>query len=600
MTIAAQAGAIDLEALREKYRVERDKRLSAHPEGSSQYVETAGRFAHMADDPNAPPRPARAPLIDAVEILLTGAGWSNLVLGGHLRMQGFEDIRYFDKAGDFGGAWYWNRYPGAQCDVEAYLYMPFLEETGYIPKLRYAYQPELYEHARRIATHFDLYRDAHFGTQVTELRWIEEEALWLVKTDQSDAMKARYVVTAAGPLSKPKLPGIPGMETFRGHIFHTSRWDYGYTGGSTEGGLTKLADKRVAIVGTGATGIQVVPHLARDARQLYVVQRTPSSISERNNAPTDPAWVASLTPGWWERRNENFSRIVAGEILEEDMVSDCWTDMAKTIKQMLPTALSGGISELEREAIWERADAVKMNAVRARVDSLVNDPATAEALKPWYRLWCKRPSFHDEYLQAFNRPNVELVDTQGKGVERITQTGFVANGREFDVDCIIFATGFETSTAYTRRARYEVFGRDGLKLTDYWADGVRTLHGYASHNFPNLFHVGLGQNGWTANYSCTLHEQSKHLAFVIAYARDHGLPFVEPTAEAEEGWVREIAANALHDSQFYIDCTPGYFNNEGHVNEHGSILEVQYGKGPFEFFRLIRESREAGLPELAR
>ena len=275
-----------------------------------------------------------------------------------------------EKGGDFGGTWYWNRYPGAQCDIEAYIYLPLLEETGYIPKEKYSFAPEIMEHSQRIARKFDLYRGALFQTQIKELRWNEAECRWIVTTNRDDRLCARYVIMSNGPLNRPKLPGIPGIDTFKGHTFHTSRWDYNYTGGDTTGNLHKLADKRVAIIGTGATAIQCVPHLGKAAKHLYVFQRTPSSVDERRNRPTDPEWAKSLNAGWQRARMENFNTLVTGGQAEVDLVSDGWTDIIRNLGQMVPrkgTASDEARHDMAR--LMELADFKKMNQVRARVDA---------------------------------------------------------------------------------------------------------------------------------------------------------------------------------------------------------------------------------------
>src|ERR1700722_8536327 len=474
----------DPEALREKYRQERDRRVRT--DGSQQYVEVQGDFSRYIDDPYVEPGFTRAPLTDEVNVLIIGGGFGGLLAGARLREAGVNEIRIIEKGGDFGGTWYWNRYPGAQCDIEAYIYLPLLEETGYIPKEKYSFAPEIMEHSRRIARKFDLYRGALFQTQIKELRWNEDECRWIVTTDRDDRSSARYVIMSNGPLNRPKLPGLPGIDSFKGHTFHTSRWDYNYTGGDTTGNLHKLADKRVAIIGTGATAIQCVPHVGRAAKNLFVFQRTPSSVDERRNRPTDPDWAQELAPGWQRARMDNFNTLVTGRQAEVDLVNDGWTDIIRNLGKMAPR----GLSKEERHqigAMMELADFKKMNEVRARVDAIVKDPKTAEALKPWYRQFCKRPTFNDEYLPTFNRPNVTLVDTQGKGIDRITEKGVVFEGVEYEVDCIIFATGFEVGTAYTRRAGFEVYGRGGQSLKDRWSDGMKTLHGFFSHGFPNCF-----------------------------------------------------------------------------------------------------------------
>jgi cyclohexanone monooxygenase len=440
---AAEQAVADLgfdpAALRQRYREERDRRL--REDGNEQYVEVKGEFAHFLDDPYAEPGFEREPLFDEVEVLVVGGGFGGLLAGARLRQAGVEDVRIVDPASDFGGTWYWNRYPGIACDIESYTYLPLLEEVGYVPKEKYSYGREILDHSQAIARKFDLYRDVCFQTRVEELRWEEDEARWVVSTNRGDRMKAHYLCLATGPLNRPKLPGIPGIEDFEGHSFHASRWDYEYTGGDSEGNLTGLQGKRVGIIGTGATSVQCVPHVGEWAEHLYVFQRTPSSIDVKKNPPTDPDWAKSLQPGWHRHRMENFNALVSGVPQPEDLVNDGWTDL---IAKLIVGMQQGRSKDMSPEGIAqavEIADFEKMNEIRARVDSIVRDPETAEALKPYYRQFCKRPCFHNEYLETFNRPNVTLVDTHGRGVERITKKGVVVDGHEYELDCLIYASG---------------------------------------------------------------------------------------------------------------------------------------------------------------
>ena len=583
----------DPDALRAKYREERDKRLRA--DGNEQYVEVKGDFSRYIDDPYVDPGFTRAPLNDAVDVVIIGGGFGGLLAGARLREAGVKDIRVIEKGGDFGGTWYWNRYPGAQCDIESYIYLPLLEETGYIPKEKYSYAPEILAHARRIGEKFDLYRDACFQTQIKAITWSEEECRWLVTTNRDDRIRARFVVMSNGPLNRPKLPGIPGIDTFKGHTFHTSRWDYGYTGGDTNGNLHKLGDKRVAVIGTGATAVQCVPFLAKYAKQLYVFQRTPSSIDDRGNRPTDPEWVKTLEPGWQKRRMENFNVLVSGGFEPEDLVNDGWTDIIRNLGGLLMARNKDSeISMQEIMRLAEIADFKKMNQIRARVDSIVKDKRTAESLKPWYRQFCKRPTFNDEYLPAFNRPNVTLVDTMGRGVDRITEKGLVFDGVEYEVDCIIFATGFEVGTAYTRRAGFEVYGRGGKTLSENWANGLKTLHGFCSAGFPNCFHMGITQNALTANFPHMLEEQARHITELIKHAKSQEARCIEPTPEAEAEWVATIKEKAMNNQDFLEACTPGYYNNEGKPQKGFGLAGELYGGGPVEFHELIKRWREDG------
>lgn len=595
MTDAAATMSLDFDPveLRKKYRAERDRRIKA--EGNDQYIKIEAEFSHYLDDPYVEPGFERAPLTDEIEVAVIGGGFGGLLAGARLREAGIDNVRMIEKGGDFGGTWYWNRYPGAACDVESYVYLPLLEEVGYVPVEKYTRAPEILAYCRMIGEHFDLYRDACFQTEVTDVTWDDGASRWIIRTNRGDAMKARFVIMANGPLHRPKLPGIAGVETFKGHTFHTSRWDYDYTGGDPMGGLTGLKGKRVGIIGTGATAVQCVPHLGEGAEQLFVFQRTPSSIDLRNNRPTDPEWASSLQPGWQQHRMDNFNILVSGGYAPEDLVSDGWTDIIRNIgivarirQEQSADGTTGDPAEL-----LQLADFRKMEQIRSRVDQVVADKATADKLKPWYNQFCKRPCFHDDYLDTFNRPNVTLVDTQGKGVQQITERGVVVDGVEYELDCLIFATGFEVGTSYAQRAGYEVKGRSGQTLTQKWADGVSTLHGMHSRDFPNNFIFAISQSGFTVSYPHMLNEQSKHAAYIIAECQKRGVTVVEAAADAEEAWVQTIIDSAISRQEFAEECTPGYYNNEGKPSALAA-RNGAYGKGPIAFVKLIEAWRADG------
>ncbi len=578
-------GGVDFDALRERYRQERDRRATA---GDRRYHDMSQGFDRLLADPYTV-RVERPPVDDAVDVLVIGGGFGGLLTAARLKEAGVDKVRIVEAGGDVGGAWYWNRYPGAACDIESYIYFPLLEETGYMPTERYAKSPEIRAHCRRIAERFGLYKDALFSTQVTTLDWDADAAEWRIGTDRGDRVRARFVVLSTGPLNKPKLAAIPGIESFKGHSFHTSRWDYEYTGGSATEPMDGLSDKAVGIIGTGATAIQAVPPLARAARHLYVFQRTPSSVDARDNAPTDPEWAANLKPGWQQRRMENFTAQMAGHFAEEDEVADGWTVLARAVR----ARLAEGVVNPDIGAMIAQADLEKMVQLRERMDRIVEDPATAEALKPWFSLFCKRPCFHDEYLQAFNRPNVTLVDTAGRGVERITETGLVAGGREYALDCLIFATGFEVSTDFSRRAGFEMHGVGGQTLTQKWSDGLSTLHGMHTRGFPNVFILSQAQSGMSPNFPHMLSEQSKHVAHLVEYSLKHGVGTVEASEEAEKAWVDVIVQAGPARLKFLEACTPGYYNNEGRPSA-ATVRGMPYAAGAVAFIDLLRRWREEG------
>ena len=595
MTEIAVPMSLDFDptALRAKYRAERDRRLRA--EGNAQYIKIEAEFSRYLDDPYVAPGFTRDALSDEIDVVVIGGGFGGLLAGARLREAGVKNVRLIEKGGDFGGTWYWNRYPGAACDVESYVYLPLLEEVGYMPVEKYTRAPEILKYCRMIGEKYDLYRDACFQTEVTALNWDNAASRWIISTNRGDAMKARFVIMANGPLHRPKLPGIRGVETFKGHTFHTSRWDYDYTGGDPMGGLTGLKGKRVGIIGTGATAVQCVPHLGESADQLFVFQRTPSSIDRRDNRPTDPKWVESLQPGWQQHRMDNFNILVSGGYAKEDLVADGWTDIIRNlgIVATIRKAQSADGSVGDPAELLQLADFRKMEQIRARVDEYVVDKDTAERLKPWYNQFCKRPCFHDDYLATFNRPNVTLVDTQGLGVQQITERGVVVDGVEYELDCLIFATGFEVGTSYAQRAGYEIKGRSGQTLTEKWQDGVSTLHGMHSRDFPNNFIFAIAQSGFTVSYPHMLNEQSKHAAYIIAECQKRGVTVVEASEQAEADWVQTVIDSAISRQEFAEECTPGYYNNEGKPSALAA-RNGAYGRGPIAFIKLIEQWRAEG------
>jgi cation diffusion facilitator CzcD-associated flavoprotein CzcO len=585
----------ELARLRERYRAERERRV--RPDGVRQYLGADAEFGYYAADPYARETAGREPVRDRVDVAVVGGGFGGVLAGARLRRQGIGRVRIVERGGDFGGTWYWNRYPGIHCDVESHVYLPMLDETGYVPEWKYAPGEEIRRHAVRIAEKSDLYADALFSTSVTALTWDETAEAWIVGTDRGDRFRATYVITATGTLSELKLPGIPGIETFRGHTFHTSRWDYGYTGGTPDGGLTGLADKRVGVVGTGATGVQVVPKLAEDAGHLYVFQRTPSSVDVRANRRTTARDVGADRPGWASGRRENFLRLTSGEPVAQDLVDDQWTRSAVLLEKLLPSFRRQG-DRAAFEAAYEAADAAKMNEIRARVERIVTDPETAERLKPWYRYACKRPTFSDQYLQAFNRDNVTLVDTADThGIERMTERGVVVGGTEYALDCLIFATGFSVGVSGVHSGRLPVRGRGGVLLQDAWRErGPRTLHGFTSNGFPNLLQMGGTQSAASVNYTHVLDEHAVHAAALVAAAEAQGA-LIEPSTEAEDAWIAVLARDAPEHAWFHAECTPGYYNAEGRGRPDAPI---SYPHGAPAFHALLKRWRERSMTDVLR
>ena len=594
-TTVPAAESIDIPALREKYRIEKERRI--RKDGQEQYVRLSDEgLPDYAVDPYRTPI-ERATIDEEFDAMVLGAGWGGIKASYYLAKEGVTDIRNVDTAGDFGGVWYWNQYPGVQCDNDAYCYLPLLEEMGFMPSKKFSDGAEIKAYARSIAERFGFADKALFHTQVTSLKWDDPRQRWLVGTNRGDTLRPRFVIVAPGVLNMPKLPAIKGIETFKGKLFHSSRWDYAYTGGSPDDPvMDKLADQRVAIIGTGATAIQAVPHLARYAKQLYVIQRTPSTVDKRPNPPTDPDWAKSLAPGWQRERMANFHR-GAQEVYqpgEPDLICDIWTEINRNLSAEL-AAEGKEVSMEEFMAKRENMDFRVMERLRARCEELVRDPATAEALKPYYHHMCKRPLSSDEFYPAFNRENVTLIDVSDQlGIEAMTERGFIANGKEYEIDCMIFASGFEVTSDLDRRWGIPVFeGRDGRSIYDHWRDGPATLHGITTHGFPNQFFIGYIQGGMNSSVTEHFGRQGAHAAWIIAEALRRGIKVVETTQAAQDAYVKTFNEIKLDISAMQARCPPGYFNNEGAANNKWALFPG-WGYGWDHFEGMLAEWREQG------
>jgi cation diffusion facilitator CzcD-associated flavoprotein CzcO len=549
------------DGIKAKFAEARDLRLKYRPQGTAQYTsELTGELAKYEVDPYADDGEARAPITDTVECLFIGGGFSALLTAARLRERGVGSIRIVERGADVGGTWYWNRYPGAACDVPAYDYLPLLDEMNVVPSRLYAKGPEIFAHCQAIARRYDLYDLAVFRTTVTSTVWDDTEKLWTLRTDRGDAMKARFVICANGTLSKPKLSKIQGMESFAGHSFHTSRWDYAYT----RDDLSGLADKVVGIIGTGASAVQAIPRLAKAAKALYVFQRTPSGIDLRNDRPTDPAWQAKLQPGWQQARRQK-------HLKGRDL------DLEKKVELDM-------LSREEKIRRQENDNIDHMMRIHARIEEIVQDKATAEALKPWYMFMCKRPCFDDDYLPAYNLPNVHLVDTKGKGITEIAPEGPVFEGQTYPLDLLIYATGFEVQKTGIYN---EIRGKDGREINETYSDGLRTLFGVHTHGYPNLFIMGGYQASFQFNLTFMLQTQGDHIAECIALARERGAAEIDVSPETEEWWVQEVIAHRGKTSR-NSDCTPGYYNFEGEFNRR---QDGNYNGGFLQYYTHMQSIR---------
>ena len=557
-------------------------------------LQTDEHFARYRDDPFTPVT-ERDAVVDEVDVVIVGGGIAGVSVGARLRQAGLERIRIVDQAGGIGGTWYWNRYPGVMCDVESYIYMPMLEELGYIPTRRYAFGQEIRGHLEAIAGRFDLESDALFHTGVIGAEWHEEAARWRIRTDRGDEISSRWYVLAVGILNLMKLPTITGMEDFAGRSFHTARWDYGYTGGGSDEPLSGLADKVVGLIGVGASGIQCVPPLAESAEHLYVFQRTPSAIGERGNRPTDPDFAHGLEPRWQRTRMDNFQAVMLGRPVEVDQIDDGWTHHYAAVHHP-PRSKDMTMAEFMRSA--EELDYRIMDTHRRRIEEVVGDPATAEILKPYYRYLCKRPCFHDEYLPAFNSPVVTLIDCPA-GIERITEKGPVVDGQQYEVDCIIYGTGFEAElTPLFRRVGHQIVGRGGVTLAGKWADGAASLFGMMSRGFPNMFVMPApGQQAVvTVNYTQLAVFGAEFIGGAVGLLQERGVDVFDVSAEAEDAWTQKIVDSFVDGSAVMSACTPSRINNEGHP-EQMNPRNGNYGRGMGDWFgyrELLEQWLEAG------
>ncbi len=570
--------------VRQRYQDERAKRLRS--DGLSQYHQLTEEYEEYDHDPWVEPGFTREPVVEDLDVLIVGAGFAGMLISVGLREKGLTNFKVVDKAGDFGGTWYWNRYPGCMCDVESLIYLPLLEETGYCPTMRYAPAQEIFEHCQRIGRQYDLYPHALFQTEIDTAEWDDEAARWRVVTTRGDHLAARFLITAGGILHKAKLPAIEGINDFAGRAFHTARWDYSFTGGSPTEPMDQLADKVVGVVGTGATAIQVVPQLAKAAKEVYVFQRTPTPVGERNNSAVDPDWFKAQKPGWQAERMSNFTEAVTGGHPQVNLVGDgatrlLWDDT----QQQADTP--------ERAAELEQLDFEVMQSLRDRVDAIVEDPETAEKLKPWYGKHCKRLCYHDEYLQSFNLPNVHLVDTDGQGLRKVTAEGPVVDGKTYELDMLVYASGFEVTTGLVSRLGFDPVGRDGVHLSERWHDGAHTLHGIFTNGFPNLLVCHFIQAGFGLNFHHYLKELTNHLVWLVDTALEEDITTIEATVEAEDQWLNLLWEAGKGFGRYAAACTPSFHNSEAE-RTMASARNVVIPGNLMNYVGYLERWREAG------
>ncbi|HEY7105762.1 MAG TPA: NAD(P)/FAD-dependent oxidoreductase [Acidimicrobiia bacterium] len=586
-----ESPVFDRDAIRAKYAEEREKRLTGD-RAAFRDLAHDDAFARYRDDPFTPVVP-RDPVSEDVDVAIIGAGMGGVVAGAQLRKSGVERIRLIDSAGGIGGTWYWNRYPGVMCDVESYTYLPMLEEMGYIPTTRYAFGDEIRRHLENIALKFDLVDSTLFHTSVQRSEWDETTSRWVVRTDRGDEIRAKYLVTAVGILNLMKMPVIPGMEDFAGKAFHSARWDYAYTGGSpTDPHLTKLADKVVGVIGTGASAIQAIPALSESAERVVVFQRTPAAVGVRGNYPTTEDFVRSREPGWQRERMENFQAVMLGLPVETDLVDDGWCHHFGPVNN---PKREPGIADDAFARRVEQFDYEIMEEHRRRIEQFVEDPGKVSVLMPYYRYQCRRPLFHDEYLPALNRTNVTVVDC-ATGIDRISEHGVVVDGKEYEVDCIVYATGFEPEvTPVARRLGHEVVGRGGRTLADKWREGQATLFGMMTRGFPNLFLMPApGQQAVvTVNFTLVTVVGAEFVAATVAALEEQGVESFEVSEDAEADWGERIVSSAK-PALIQDPCTPSFRIENAYIMDPRS---GSYGGGLGDYFgyiELLAKWRESG------
>ena len=585
----------DPDALRDKYRAERDKRM--RDDGDDQFLRTMDDYAHYADEDPFVEEPLTRDAIDReVDVVVIGGGFSGMMAAARLKERGVDDVVLIESGADLGGTWYWNRYPGSQCDIESYCYLPLLEELDYMPKEKYSYAPEIYEHCQRIGEYYGLYDLALFQTRVTELRWSEEGSRWRVSTHRGDELRARFVVQAAGTANTPKLPGIEGIHDYQGHSFHTCRWDYDYTGGDHNGGLTKLADKRVGVIGTGCTAIQAVPFLGEHAKELYVFQRTPSSVDARGNSPTDEDWYKSLEARMAAGAARELRRHRGGPPVRGGSGGG-WLDGHLPAAAVAAAARGSGGRRSGGTGVGggDRGFPQDERDPRAggRRGGRPADGGGAETVVPPVLQAPHVQRRIPRDLQQAQCPPDRRERAQGRGPrhregrrrERHRVRGGLHHLRNRLRDHLIAA----------RRINFDVIGRGGESLFEHWEKGLQTLHGLSSHGFPNWFFIGVNQNGLSVNMTAMFDDQARHVAYIIDEVLGRGRSVAEVTAEAEAEWVAEIRRLAFANRDFLESCTPGYYNNEGELDDLSKGLATQaYAPGINAFNALLAEWREEG------
>ena len=486
------------------------------------------------------------------DLVIVGAGFAGMCMLHRAREMGLT-ARVYERGSGVGGTWYWNRYPGARCDIESMEYSyQFSEELQreWHWSERYSPQGEILQYANHVADRFDLRRDIQFDSSVRSAHYLEEAAEWLVTTDAGEAVRARFVVMATGCLSSTNIPDFKGLESFRGKTYHTGNWPH-------EG--VDFAGKRVGIIGTGSSAIQSIPIIAEEAEHLTVFQRTPNFSVPAGNQPLDPELERAIKADYAGFRELNRT-VPTGFGARYPAYEDSALGVDEaTLKDRLEEHWElGGLLFLRAFAdlgLDRAANDVAAEFIRGKIREIVHDPATAELLCPDNVVGCKRLCADTNYFATFNRSNVDLVDVSENPIEEISPRGVITGGVEYELDCLIFATGFDAMTGALLGV--DIRGRDGLKLKDKWAEGPRTYLGLNVSGFPNLFTItGPGSPSVLSNMIQSIEQHVEFIGDAIGYMDAHKFRSIEAQPEAEDAWVGLVSAIA--DMTLYPTCNSWY------------------------------------------
>ncbi len=467
-----------------------------------------------------------------VDVAVVGAGFAGLYLTHRLRQMGISSLG-FDVADNVGGTWYWNRYPGARCDVESidysYSFDPELDAEWKWSE-RYATQPEILTYLNHVADRFDLRRNFRFETRVEKAIWNESSKRWILTTSDGDDIDCRYYVMATGCLSVPKQPDITGAERFAGETYSTGRWPH-------EG--VDFTGKRVAVIGTGSSAIQSIPHIAAQATELTVFQRTPNFSIPAHNGPPVPDKVAEIAAdraGYRERAR--WSR--AGVPLEASEVSALTVTLEERNAAYEKAWNTGGLFSLSTQfndlGTNKAANDTVSDFIREKIAGVVDNPETAAKLSPYsYPFGTKRPCLDDNYYAVYNQPHVELVELRAEPITTITEKGVDTSDRSVEVDALVYATGFDAMTGAL--VSVDITGRDGLTLAEKWSAGPKTYLGLTTVDFPNLFMItGPGSPSVLSNMIVSIEQHVDWICDTLAHMTASGFELIEPTSAAEEAW----------------------------------------------------------------